>query len=551
MITEQSTIAMAAPRILCFLMLAFTLSSGTTWAQDYLLVVPNEAPGMRNVTRPVLCFTFEGTGPLHELPSIPADLVGLVPYAAFNAEGELFLTNRQDGSNGSISRFTFDENLNYIPNGVINGAFLGDVHGIAFSDGGELFAVDGGSSGIISRFVLGADGTATSNGVIIPDQSRVPWCSQGLAFSPNGELFIAHAVCNPGVRRYRIDPSSGAATFNGEFSIPGAYWQHGLTFSSDGELFVADVYTYRVYRYKFVNGSPVSNGSIPVSGDPVGVAFSPEGELFVTCTWSGGIYRFLFDGSGNAIPNGYTPTASLGGPAILPTSVLQSNRAPVADPGGPYLAALGQLCSFDGTASFDPEGDTLSYEWAFGDGAGASGVNVTHTYASANIYDVCLSVNDGVKSDTQCTYAVVYDPSGGFVTGGGWIWSPPGAYTEDQHLEGKANFGFVSKYKKGATVPTGQTEFVFQAGDLNFHSSTYEWLVVTGSNYAKFKGTGSINGAGTYKFMLWAGDKEPDTFRIKIWEEPYEDNPIYDNCRGEDDGAGQTIAGGNIMVHTQ
>jgi hypothetical protein len=39
---------------------------------------------------------------------------------------------------------------------------------------------------------------------------------------------------------------------------------------------------------------------------------------------------------------------------------------------------------------------------------------------------------------------------------------------------GKGTFGFVSKYKKGATVPTGQTEFMFQAGDLNFHSSSYQ-----------------------------------------------------------------------------
>jgi hypothetical protein len=109
---------------------------------------------------------------------------------------------------------------------------------------------------------------------------------------------------------------------------------------------------------------------------------------------------------------------------------------------------------------------------------------------------------------------------------------------------GKANFGFVSKYKKGATVPEGNTEFQFEAGDLNFHSTSYEWLLVTGSDYAKFKGSGTINGAGDYKFMLWAGDNDPDTFRIKIW---YEDGGneivVYDN------GMDQAIGGGNIVVH--
>jgi hypothetical protein len=113
-------------------------------------------------------------------------------------------------------------------------------------------------------------------------------------------------------------------------------------------------------------------------------------------------------------------------------------------------------------------------------------------------------------------------------------------------LLARQNFGFVSKYKKGANVPTGQTEFVFKTVDLNFHSSSYDWLVVTGSNYAKFKGTGTINGAGNYRFMIWAGDNNPDTFRIKIWEEDAAGNETvkYDN------GTDQAIGGGSIKVHS-
>jgi hypothetical protein len=104
----------------------------------------------------------------------------------------------------------------------------------------------------------------------------------------------------------------------------------------------------------------------------------------------------------------------------------------------------------------------------------------------------------------------------------------------------------VSKYKKGASVPDGNTEFQFHAAGLNFHSSSYDWLVVTGSNYAMFKGTGTINGEGAYKFMIWAGDDEPDTFRIKIWEEDSGgETVIYDN------GTDQAISGGSIVIHTK
>ena len=175
------------------------------------------------------------------------------------------------------------------------------------------------------------------------------------------------------------------------------------------------------------------------------------------------------------------------------------------------------------------------------------------TYTDAGIYDVCLTVDDGLAQDMACTIAVVYDPDAGFVTGGGWIDSPAGAYVPDANLAGKANFGFVSKYKKGKTTPDGQTEFQFHAADLNFHSSSYDWLVVTqnGAN-AQFKGEGTINGAlnsnsNPYKFMLWAGDDDPDTFRIKIWEEDDIGNEtvIYDN------GFDQAIAGGSIVIHTK
>ena len=61
--------------------------------------------------------------------------------------------------------------------------------------------------------------------------------------------------------------------------------------------------------------------------------------------------------------------------------------------------------------------------------------------------------------------------------------------------------GFVARYKKGANEPDGNTEFQFKAGDLNFHSSSYQWLVVVCVR-AQFKGEGTINGAGHYGSML-------------------------------------------------
>jgi len=210
-----------------------------------------------------------------------------------------------------------------------------------------------------------------------------------------------------------------------------------------------------------------------------------------------------------------------------------SNQPPVAVCQA-AVVAVGEVPNIDG-GSYDPDdGDTVTLSQS------PSGA-----FGEAGIYEVTLTVTDSSDASDTCTaMVVVYDPSGGFVTGGGWIDSPEGAYIPDPSLTGKANFGFVSKYKKGASIPTGQTEFVFQTAGLNFHSSSYQWLVVNqaGAN-AQFKGSGTINGEGDYKFMLWAGDGEPDTFRIKIWYEDTGEVVVYDN------GVNQAIGGGSIIVH--
>jgi hypothetical protein len=168
----------------------------------------------------------------------------------------------------------------------------------------------------------------------------------------------------------------------------------------------------------------------------------------------------------------------------------------------------------------------------------------------AGVYELCVNATDvaGNTSDNECISLTVYDPSAGFVTGGGWIWSRAGALTADPSVSGRANFGFVSRYRKGANVPDGNTQFVFQAGDLNFSSTTYDWLLVSGNSVARFKGAGTVKGMAAptgelYQFMIWAGDRDPDTFRIRIWYEEEEEVVVYDN------GMDQPIEGGQIIIH--
>lgn len=218
--------------------------------------------------------------------------------------------------------------------------------------------------------------------------------------------------------------------------------------------------------------------------------------------------------------------------------------------------AVGSAVSFAGGFT-DPgtlDTHTVSVSWGDGTVTGgptSSSVGDSHVYSGAGIYDIAVTVtdDDGGTATQTCGFVVVYDPNGGFVTGGGWINSPAGAYPADPDAAGRANFGFVSKYKKGATVPTGSTEFQFKAGDLNFHSDAYDWLVVAGSK-AQYKGTGTVNGVSGYGFMLTATDGSPDRLRMKIWRTA-DDTVVYDNQIASSDTANPTTAlsGGSIVVH--
>lgn len=215
-----------------------------------------------------------------------------------------------------------------------------------------------------------------------------------------------------------------------------------------------------------------------------------------------------------------------------------------------------------------PSGPSMTAVWNWGDGETSAGDfsdpyyiqgSKPSGYVNPGIYTVTLEVTGdcGAVITRDFQYVVVYDPSEGFVTGGGWIDSPEGAYKGDETLTGKANFGFVSKYKKSATTPTGETQFQFQVADLNFHSDNYEWLVVAGAK-AQYKGTGTINGVGNFGFLISAIDEaingggEVDKFRIKIWDKDNGDQIVYDNNLAEDaDDVDPTteIGGGSIVIH--
>ncbi len=308
----------------------------------------------------------------------------------------------------------------------------------------------------------------------------------------------------------------------------------------------------------FTSGS-FSGTGLTLTADNVVGTFTPNNTTG-TWTWS---YATTDDASGTIT---VTATDGFGQTATDAFTYQATNVAPsltITTPASGSIYPIGASVSLTSTFSDPGTADTHTCTFVWDDASttgpvatGTSSCNAQHTFTAAGVYDITVTVaDDNGGSDTETVMVIVYDPTAGFVTGGGWINSPLGAYAPNPSLTGKANFGFVSKYLRGRTIPTGETQFEFKAGSLNFSSTSYEWLVVSGAR-AQYKGAGTINGTGDYRFILTAIDGQvsggggSDKFRIRIWNN-VGGGLVYDNQLSAPDDADLTtvIGGGSIVIH--
>lgn len=109
----------------------------------------------------------------------------------------------------------------------------------------------------------------------------------------------------------------------------------------------------------------------------------------------------------------YTITLTIQGGGETDTDVTTAHvvppSAPIARMFAPASAYVGIAANFDGSASYDPTRDALTYFWNFGDGTPpAQGIRVSHVFGTAGTYDVTLTVDDGGLWDSVTRSVVVY-----------------------------------------------------------------------------------------------------------------------------------------------
>ena len=269
----------------------------------------------------------------------------------------------------------------------------------------------------------------------------------------------------------------------------------------------------------------------------------------------------------------YTATDAAGNKTEESFTVKVDNTAPVlsaiSGPIGPVAVGTPVTLSANyidnnlasGTFTFSTDGDTYGNLQP----ATVSNGKVSGTFSlPTGVYNVKLVVTDACGLTAEIIYGgfvVIYDPNGGFVTGGGWIYSNPGSMPSKPLAHGTANFGFNAKYKNGkndVSEVDGSTNFQFKEGDFHFKSSSHTAMsLVVAGRKATYRGEGTVNGEGRYEFMVsvidgnLTGGDGIDKFRIKIWGAGSPGKVIYDNELGIVENADATTAlgSGSIVIH--
>jgi hypothetical protein len=241
-----------------------------------------------------------------------------------------------------------------------------------------------------------------------------------------------------------------------------------------------------------------------------------------------------------------------------------SGRATVLSEGGNATTVLWsiptdhvppQILSFDGPeeplayttpvtiqASFqDPDqttGHAVTLEWgdgtttyptpAYDDGVGT--ISGTHQYSDPGVYTITLTIadNTGLTATEVFEYAVMYDPAGTRIQG------TVQAATETSSIHLSIN---VSRHPRSGALQGpvranwDDTGFAtgFEATDISQLLIFGDWGIVTG--------TGTIDGTGTYDFLVSVLDRSEqdgaiDAFRLRVWDD---DEILFDTQHGDPD----------------
>ncbi|MEU0615348.1 PQQ-dependent sugar dehydrogenase [Streptomyces albogriseolus] len=146
----------------------------------------------------------------------------------------------------------------------------------------------------------------------------------------------------------------------------------------DGDFFAGEFGRRWIKRIETGgDGTVQSINAFPWNGTQVmDMAFGPDGALYVLDYGTG-----YFNGDHNS--------------ALYRIEHVTGGRAPVAQATADITSGVAPLeVAFSSAGTTDPDGDTLSYAWTFGDGATSTAADPSHTYTADGQYTATVKVTD-------------------------------------------------------------------------------------------------------------------------------------------------------------
>jgi hypothetical protein len=185
-------------------------------------------------------------------------------------------------------------------------------------------------------------------------------------------------------------------------------------------------------------------------------------------------------------------------------------------------------------------------------GIGVAVTTIDNLPENGYLIIVSIDANDYYRGPTSDpTVLTVYEPTGSFVTGGGWIWDPTGS---------KGNFGFNVKYTKSGK-PQGHSIYVYREGGWDYIIKSNAWIgFAIDGNHAYFEAkcvvqkynpeTGELLWAeGNYQFRVdvWDNDSNGaiDVYQIRVRDK---NGVVYHEAGFDPYGE---LQGGNIVIHDE